>query len=109
LHLIHRIPNLLGGVEINPGLFWGGTYEDLASMSASHKFRKDNIRLFSGYAGWDAGQLEEELQQGSWIVANALPEIIFEVAATDTWSSSLQTLGPNFAYLANLPLHPQMN
>src|SRR5205085_6619858 len=44
-------------------------------------------RVFAGYAGWGAGQLEEELEQESWILEPAMPEDVFAAEAEDLWSS----------------------
>ncbi len=43
-----------------------------------------SFRLFSGYAGWGAGQLEEELKQGGWIVAPAKESFVLQGLA-DLW------------------------
>ena len=29
---------------------------------------KEEIQIFIGYCGWDAGELEAELEEGSWIM-----------------------------------------
>lgn len=48
------------------------------------------VRLFAGYAGWSAGQLEDELGQDSWLLASGLPKDITAPATVDVWSSVLR-------------------
>jgi putative transcriptional regulator len=52
-----------------------------------------------GYAGWDAGQLEEEMLANSWLNAPATPEIVFETPFADRWNSAARTLGIDIASL----------
>ena len=42
------------------------------------------IKFFVGFAGWDAGQLEEELEDGSWLTLPVLPEHVFTYG-DDLW------------------------
>ena len=109
LHVIHKIPEKMGGLEILPGVFWGGSYENLHKITEENYISEENIRLFVGYAGSEKGQLEQEMKEGSWIVANANAGLIFEPDSTQVWRLALKSLGNNFAYMANLPLHPQLN
>jgi putative transcriptional regulator len=109
LHIIHAMPEELGGLEIIPGVYWGGSYENLARLAQQGKIDESRLRLLVGYAGWEKGQLEEELSQGSWIVAPASAEIIFEHNSNLLWQKALASLGKDFARMANLPLHPQFN
>jgi len=44
-----------------------------------------NLRLFVGYAGWGAGQLEYELAFDSWSVLPATEEVVFAADAGDVW------------------------
>lgn len=46
-----------------------------------------------GYAGWDAGQLEGEIQEGSWLTVAADPELLFELPHTDRYAAATQRLG----------------
>lgn len=46
-----------------------------------------------GYAGWGPGQLEQELQQDSWLSAPASKRIIFEVSPEHRWSAAAQIMG----------------
>lgn len=109
LHIIHALPEELGGVEILDGVYWGGSYENLSRLAKAGKIKEEQMRLFVGYAGWETGQLESELSEGSWIVAPANADIVFENNSTEVWSKALASLGKEFAYMANLPLHPQFN
>jgi putative transcriptional regulator len=46
-----------------------------------------------GYAGWTAGQLEEEIQTNSWIMVEADLDLLFEVPIHKKWETALQKLG----------------
>lgn len=49
--------------------------------------------LALGYAGWDAGQLEEELQNNSWLTVEADSSILFDVPFEDKWQAAVNKLG----------------
>jgi len=65
--------------------------------------------MFVGYAGWTAEQLQKEIAEHAWIIADTNPELLFETDPTALWKKAIQSLGKEFAYLANLPLNPQLN
>jgi putative transcriptional regulator len=65
--------------------------------------------VFAGYAGWGAGQLEDELEEGSWIVEPADSEDVFTDAPEQLWSSVLRRKGGPFTMLALMPDDPRMN
>ena len=46
-----------------------------------------------GYAGWGAGQLDEELRQGVWLPVDLTDGIVFDTEVDDRWSASLGSLG----------------
>lgn len=66
-------------------------------------------RVFAGYAGWGAGQLESELEESSWIVEPALPDDIFTDVPGELWSTILRRKGGPFALLAQMPDDPRLN
>ena len=65
-----------------------------------------NLRFFIGYAGWGAGQLDSEMNRGSWHVVPALDEHVFAEDPRTLWErltpprqhraavQSSHTLGP---------------
>ena len=51
---------------------------------------KEKMRVYAGYAGWGAGQLETEIQQGHWNVWHADAEIIFNTPAKEVWPEMIR-------------------
>lgn len=66
-------------------------------------------RVFAGYAGWGAGQLEAELDEDSWHAIPALPGDVFTSRPDRLWAAAVGRLGPAFRLLRTMPLDPQMN
>jgi len=58
------------------------------------------VRAYAGYAGWGAGQLERETREGSWIVAPASAEHVFDVPSEKLWAQVLRGLGGRYAWMA---------
>lgn len=68
-----------------------------------------SLRIFAGYAGWSAGQLEEEIADGAWYVVDAEPEDPFRPDPTDLWGEVLRRQGGRLAMLATMPTEPGLN
>ncbi|MGH2554624.1 MAG: YqgE/AlgH family protein [Actinomycetota bacterium] len=66
-------------------------------------------RVFAGYAGWGAGQLEAEMVDGSWIAEPALAEDVFADQPDRLWSSVLLRKGGEYAILSTMPPDPSLN
>jgi putative transcriptional regulator len=66
-------------------------------------------RVYAGYAGWGPGQLDGELEEGSWIVEPARPEDVFTDDPESLWSDVLRRKGGPFAVLAAMPPDPSLN
>lgn len=59
-----------------------------------------NSLLALGYAGWGAGQLEEEIQANSWLTADADEEIIFHTELEQKWPRAMAMLGVDVSMLS---------
>lgn len=66
-------------------------------------------RIFLGYAGWSAGQIESELDEDSWIVVPAEPDDVFSDQPDELWSRVLRRQGGGLALLATMPVDPSVN
>jgi putative transcriptional regulator len=53
-----------------------------------------------GYAGWEPGQLEDEMLANSWLNVPATPEIVFDIPFEDRWDSAARTLGIDIARMS---------
>ena len=66
-------------------------------------------RLFSGYAGWDTGQLEAELDEGSWYVVEAQAPDAVSADPEGLWRRVLRRQGGALAVVSGFPPDPAMN
>jgi putative transcriptional regulator len=66
-------------------------------------------RVFAGYAGWGPGQLDGELEEGSWIVEPAQPDDVFTEDPEQLWADVLRRKGGAYGVLALMPLDPSLN
>ncbi|RKT63024.1 putative transcriptional regulator [Azonexus fungiphilus] len=58
-----------------------------------------------GYSGWDAGQLEDELAQNSWLTVPAKPAILFDLPPEERLPAAMQKLGISFSQLSDVAGH----
>lgn len=76
--------------EIVPGVAITQHAADLAKLAEGPPA---SLRLVLGYAGWNAGQLVDELERHDWIIAPANPELIFGQESLATWRKALASVG----------------
>ncbi|MFZ4584931.1 MAG: YqgE/AlgH family protein [Acidimicrobiia bacterium] len=69
----------------------------------------DRFRLFAGYAGWSAGQLEAEIEEGSWFVVESEPEDAWTRRPHDLWQVVLRRQAGGLAMFAHCPVDPTTN
>jgi len=50
-------------------------------------------RVLAGYAGWGPGQLDDELAQSAWLLANIDLDLVFDIPATAMWETAIRRLG----------------
>ena len=60
----------------------------------------DKSLVALGYAGWEPGQLEQEMLHNTWLNVPAMPEIIFDVPFAQRWSHAAGTLGIDISQIS---------
>lgn len=74
LFFIHRRPDLVdGGILLKDDIYFGGDFKKAVSYLNMGLLGKADLKMFIGYCGWDAGQLEAEINAGDWKIENATP------------------------------------
>ncbi len=111
LYFIHKIPSLIPeSIEIANGIFWGGNFEVVKNLIIKNLITEKQIRFFLGYSGWDANQLNEELNSNSWIITtNEDHKDIIERPYSSFWKDKMMQLGGNYILWSNAPENPSYN
>jgi putative transcriptional regulator len=77
-------------IEIVAGLHLSTSPDSLEALALDPPAR---VRLLLGYSGWGPGQLASEMARGSWLHADADPDIVFDAPAGRMWEAALRSLG----------------
>lgn len=76
---------------VGEGIGLTATKEILEAMASDNAPRRSIMAL--GYAGWEAGQLEDEIQANAWLVADAEEGLLFDEDHDTKWARALKQLG----------------
>jgi putative transcriptional regulator len=98
LHADSLVPD--GNVMAN--LDVGHSLDGLIELSEAYSPTR-KLKLFAGYAGWDAGQLEREMERKDWLAYPASMDLIFSEEPAQLWKTILRRKGANFRLLAESP------
>lgn len=108
LMAIHTQPEC-SEIEVIPGVHFSVQRENLDQLMNGSE---PSIRLFIGHSGWSPGQLESELEEGSWHTAPATIEQVF-LPVEDQWEHVLRAIGKSAVLrplnLDHLPDDPTAN
>jgi putative transcriptional regulator len=91
------------------GLVLGLHSVDLQEQPALAVLGVDGVRVFSGYAGWSPGQLDDELAAGAWWVVEAEPDDVFTADPLGLWARVLRRAGGWLALFAHYPVDLSSN
>jgi putative transcriptional regulator len=69
----------------------------------------ESVRIFAGYAGWAPGQVEGEMGERAWLVADAEPGDPMTDDPLRLWKTVLRRQGGQSALLAGYPDNPSLN
>jgi putative transcriptional regulator len=87
------------GVSVCDGVHFTVDADDVAWLLEHHD---GPMKCFAGYAGWGSGQLEAEIEVGSWLIARATREAVFD-GGEGQWLELLSRIDPTHAKLARQP------
>ena len=95
---------------IDQQLFFGGDIETAIEMVHEEILHENNCRFFLGYSGWAKGQLEEEIDLGSWIIQRAVQSTtFFDFPSDELWRKAMINKGGDYRIWADTPDNPNYN
>jgi len=87
-----------GTRQVGGAIFVTTSQDILADMAAGKGPRRALMAL--GYAGWGAGQLEEEICDNAWLTVPASTELVFDTPLEKRWRAAAQSIGINLSTLS---------
>ncbi|MFM6926339.1 MAG: YqgE/AlgH family protein [Ferruginibacter sp.] len=110
LHFLHQYPDLIPeSVKVSSNIYWGGNFETVTALIKSKRIDLNRIKFFIGYSGWGNGQLQDEMEEKSWLTVQATPGLVFNISHHEIWKNSLKTLGGEYERMIHYPIDPQLN
>lgn len=111
VHFIHRCyDRLQDGEALGKGVYWGGNFEAVKALINDDQIEEHEIKFFIGYSGWSEKQLNNEMKENTWIVADQFnPDLVFSNNEEELWKEVIINLGPKYAHVSNFPQNPNLN
>ncbi len=110
IYFIHKLGDRIpGSIHVMGNLYWGGDFETIKREIRLGTIDSSEIRFFLGYSGWDAGQLEEELKDDSWLVTDVDQESVMGEMDPNSWFRFVKRAGARYSVWKNFPENPSMN
>src|SRR5258705_9619694 len=110
IHFLHQYPDEIPGAqEVIKGVYWGGDFDLVINMIKKETIDFDKIRFYIGYSGCSNGQLNDEMNEKTWLTVEATRKLIFHRNYEEIWKDSLKHLGGDYEIMVNFPIDPQLN
>jgi len=94
--------------NVIPNLSLGHSLDSLMELGSSFS-PTQQIKMFAGYAGWSAGQLEDEMKRKAWLTHSASLELVFNSQPEQLWQTILCQKGWKYKLLAQMPEDTSLN
>ena len=88
--------------NVIPNLSLGHSLDSLVEIGESLSPTR-KIKMFAGYSGWSAGQLEDEMKRKAWLTYPASLDLVFDPDCDQLWQTILRRKGWKYKLLAQSP------
>jgi len=110
IFFVHKVGEKLpGSIKVLGNLSWGGDFETLKNLISKGMVKPSDIHFFLGYSGWDAGQLEGEIKEDSWLVTDVDENAIMRESQDVSWTDFVLKAGNRYSIWQNYPENPSFN
>ncbi len=110
IQMVHTMGHkITDSQQLCDGVYWGGNFDQLKKLIRQGEITKNHIRFYIGYSGWDAKQLQDEIRDNSWIIAQAKHQYIFNDDPDAIWRKVMTDMGGVYQTMASYPENPNLN
>lgn len=100
---LHNNMLIENSLRLSEGIFLGGNFDQIRVFINTGLITASDIRFFAGYAGWEKNQLEEEVSEGSWFMAEMHPNYLFKTDPSTLWRQIMEHKGDAYSVIAQIP------
>ena len=109
LFFLHTFSGLKDALPVGNGLYVNGDFEQMKKYLLNGGATQSVVRFFMGYAGWQKGQLMQEIEANTWIVSKDSHVDLLYMYLRDLWQETLNEMGGRYAVWSRYPKYPIMN
>ena len=109
LFYLHTLSYLKDALPLGNGLYLNGDFNEMQKYILSGAPTQGVVRFFMGYAGWQKGQLKQEIEANTWLVNNESKVDLLNMYLRDLWRETLSDMGGKYAVWSRYPKYPIMN
>ncbi len=109
VHFLHTYGSIIpDAIHVKDNIWWGGDFDAVIEMVEVNVLDQKKISFFLGYSSWTEGQLEDELEDDSWLVCNVPDSFVFS-DPKELWKRSLTFVDKKYEIWRNFPENPELN
>jgi Putative transcriptional regulator len=109
LFYLHTLKNIEGALAIGSGLYLNGNFDEIKRYILQGNDIEGNIRFFLGYSGWEDGQLNDEIEQNTWMIGKGDITSLMIGDISSMWKKALGKLGGKYEAWSRFPTTPSLN
>ena len=109
LFYLHTLSYLKDAHPLGNGLYLNGDFNEMQKYILSGAPTQGVVRFFMGYAGWQKGQLKQEIEANTWLINNDSEVDLLNMYLRDLWREILCDMGGKYAIWSRYPKYPIMN
>lgn len=91
LFFIHQQADLvIDSIHIKDSIYYGGNFKAAVQMLNRKIITGNDLKIFIGYCGWNTGELEAEVQEGSWLITDLSTAEALNMNMQNSWNNLFQ-------------------
>ena len=102
-YILRTDDKIEGSIRISEDIYWGNNIDLIIDTLREGLVDIQNINFYKGYSGWDIGQLDNEIQNNSWIVKDELDIDHFTLVNNKSWNNMIKNIGGKYKIWSNSP------